>query len=137
MTDAPSLPAWLRLAPAVIVLWVVVSWPVGLWLDPDRLTRPGELEYLLADVGILLPLSLAVLVARRRGSASASGLLAAMLGALAYDVAHFGVRTVRETSGAARAGVVAALVLLLALIARGLGILLWRSLQETPSTRRR
>jgi hypothetical protein len=117
----PPLPRWLRLVPALIVLWLAASWPIGLALNPGRLARPGELAYLVADLAILLPLALATAVALRRGSPRAPSLLVATLGALAYDATHFAVRTAQETPGGmARAGVAAGLCVLLAVI--GLGI---------------
>jgi hypothetical protein len=122
---AASPPRWLRLAPAVIVLWLVVSWPVGLLVEPDRLTRPGELAYLVADLVILLPLAAGTSLAFRKGSMVAPGLLIATFGALAYDATHFAVRTASELeSAAARLGVIAALLLLLTAVGLGLRIAL-------------
>ena len=118
-------PRWLRLAPAAVALWVAASWPIGLAVDPGRLKRPGEVAYLLADVGILLPLAIAAAVALHRRSPSSRGLLATMLGALAYDATHFGVRTMQELSiTGARLAVSAGLLLLLVAIGVGLHILL-------------
>jgi hypothetical protein len=107
--------------PAVIVLWLVASWPVGLALDPARLSKPGELAYLVADLAILLPLALATALSLRRRSAHAAAFLIATLGALAYDATHFAVRTAQEiSSGMARLALVAALILLLVGIGIGL-----------------
>ena len=121
----PALPRWLRLAPAAIILWMLTSWPVGLALDPDRLKKPGESAYLVADLAILLPLAVVSAAALRRRSPAARGLLATTLGALAYDATHFAVRTVAELSGTAgRVGVIAGLGLLLAVIVFGLRLVL-------------
>jgi hypothetical protein len=125
MSSDASLPLWLRLAPAAIILWMVISWPIGLALDPDRLKRPGESAYLVADLAILLPLAVAAAVALRRRSPVSRGLLATMLGALAYDATHFAVRTAQElpTTGA-RLAVTTGLALLLAAIVLGLRLAL-------------
>jgi Kef-type K+ transport system membrane component KefB len=99
----------------------VASWPIGLAFDPARLSKPGELAYLVADLAILLPLALATVLSLRRRSIHAAGFLVATLGALAYDATHFAVRTAQEiTSGTARLALVAALILLLAGIGLGL-----------------
>lgn len=116
-----ALPRWLRLIPAAILLWMAASWPIGLALDPARLQKPGELAYLIADFVILVPLAIAAAAALRRRSTTASGLIVATLGALAYDATHFAVRTAQELSTAAgRVAVTAALAVLLAVIAIGL-----------------
>jgi Kef-type K+ transport system membrane component KefB len=118
---APPLPRWLRLVPPAIVVWLLASWPIGLALDPERLARPGESAYLVADLLILLPLAVATFLGLRRGAAWGVGLLVAMLGALAYDATHFAVRTVAELSnGALRLAVIGGLVVLLVVI--GLGV---------------
>lgn len=122
MTGQPmALPRWLRLLPAGVVLWLVASWPIGLALDPDRFAKPGELAYLVADFAILLPLAIATELSLRAGSRHAAILLAATLGALAYDATHFAVRTGTElSSGTARAGLAVGITLLLLVIVLGL-----------------
>jgi Kef-type K+ transport system membrane component KefB len=118
--------------PAAIVLWLAVSWPVGLALDPARLSKPGEVAYLVADLAILLPLALATALSLRRRSVQAAPFLVATLGALAYDATHFAVRTAQEmSSGMARLALVAALILLLA----GLGIGLRAALRHLGDSR--
>ena len=117
--------------PAIIVLWLVASWPIGLALDPARLSKPGELAYLVADLAILLPLALATALYLRRQSIHAAGFLVATLGALAYDTTHFAVRTAQEiTGGMVRLGLFAGLFLLLAIIGLGLRAAL-RSLEAS------
>jgi len=120
--------------PAIIILWLVASWPIGLALDPARLSKPGELAYLVADLAILLPLALATALALRHGSVQAAVFLVATLGALAYDVTHFAVRTAQEiSSGTARLALVAALILLLT----GIGIGLRAALRHLGHSRTR
>jgi Kef-type K+ transport system membrane component KefB len=115
------LPRWLRLVPWAIIVWLAASWPIGLALDPARLSKPGESAYLIADFAILLPLALATALSVRAGSRRAPIFLSATLGALAYDATHFAVRTAAELdSGAARAGLALAITLLLIVIAVGL-----------------
>jgi len=122
MPDSTSPPRWLSIVALVVVLWYLVSWAVGLLLEPGRLGRPGELEYFLADVLIMLPLALAAFVGLRRRAGWALPLFLLMTGALAYSALHFTVHLIRsESSGVARAGLVAGAVLLfvgLAVIAR-------------------
>ena len=131
--SAASLPRWLRLVPAVIILWLVASWPIGLAVDPARLSKPGEVAYLIADLAILLPLALATAIALHRRSIQAAGFLVATLGALAYDATHFAVRTAQEvSSGAVRLALFAGLFLLLAVI--GLGL---RAALRNPGATRR
>ncbi len=115
------------------MLWIVTSWPIGLALDPRRLTRPGEIAYLLADLGILLPAALAAALALHRRSPRSHTILAAMLGALAYDATHFAVRTAQELSTTtARLAVTAGLALLLAAIVLGLRLVLRTVRRPTP-----
>jgi hypothetical protein len=115
MPDSTSLPRWLSAVALVVVLWFLVSWPVGLLLEPGRLGRPGELEYFLADFLILLPLALAALAGLRRRAGWALPLFLLMTGGLAYSALHFTVHLVRgQSSTPARAGLVAGVVLLLA-----------------------
>jgi Kef-type K+ transport system membrane component KefB len=107
--------------PAIIILWLVASWPIGLAVDPARLSKPGELAYLGADLAILVPLALATAISLPRRSTLALGFLVATLGALAYDATHFAVRTAQEVSGGmVRLALFAGLLLLLAVIGLGL-----------------
>ena len=98
-----------------LAAWFLVSWPVGLLLAPDRLQRPAELGYLLGDVVVLLPLAVASAIGLLRGRRWASGLSLVVLGGLAYDVVHFGVRSAQEQEAVlVRLAIAAGIVLFLA-----------------------
>jgi hypothetical protein len=113
-----SLRRRLAIGMFALAAWFAISWPIGLLTSPGRLRRAGELEYLTGDVVVLLPLALlsGVGLLRRQRWAFGTSLLA--LGALAYDVAHFGVRTAREQeSGAVVAAIVVGVAVFLFAVA--------------------
>jgi len=115
MPDSTSPPRWLSAVALTVGLWFLLSWPIGLLLEPGRLGRPAELEYFLADFLILLPLALAALAGLRRRAGWALPLFLLMTGGLAYSALHFAVHLFRtQSSGVARTGLVAGVVLLLA-----------------------
>jgi hypothetical protein len=95
-----------------LAAWFLVSWPVGLLLAPDRLQRPA------GDVVVLLPLAVASGIGLLRGRRWASGLSLVVLGGLAYDVVHFGVRSAQEQETVlVRLAIAAGIALFLAVLA--------------------
>ena len=117
MPASTSPPRWLSIVALLVGLWFLVSWPVGLLLEPGRLGRPAELEYFLADFLIMLPLALAAFAGLRRGAGWALPFFLLMTGGLAYSAVHFTVHLIRgQSSTPARVGFAAGGVLLLVVL---------------------
>jgi hypothetical protein len=91
----PVLPRLLAFAAFGLVL---VLWVYGLYTEPDRLGRPAELEYFLADWLLLLPLALAAGYGLSRARPWARPLFLVMAGAGGYGALHFVIHLIRAES---------------------------------------
>ena len=71
-----------------LLLWFALSWPIGVVVKFDYVLA-NELGYMVGDLLVLVPLIVVTLYGFRREQTWAPLLVLVVVGAFAFDMAHF------------------------------------------------
>jgi hypothetical protein len=92
-----GLPAWVKWVFLLTGIGLPIGWAIAALVDWDHIVDShARLGYLIGDVGLVTPLCFATWHGLRRDLRWARPVFMFTLGALAYDLVHFGVYLVQE-----------------------------------------